>query len=357
MLHVDLPPDAGGGVASQVARLSDTLVSRGHDVVVRTLSRLPSGASYRVETIRFPAAARANKAGVLLGIPVAFAAGRYGAADVVHAHGDSQFLFRRRIPVVRTFYGSAKDEAQHAERRLRQLSQRLLVPAERLARRLATVNVGISQNTAQSVGVVDTVIPCGVDRSAFRPGEKSPTPSILFVGTVGGRKRGRLLLETFERSILPRIPDCELWMVSGDRAEGRNVRWFGRVGDEQLRHLFASAWVFCLPSSYEGFGVPYIEAMASGTAVVATRNRGADEVITAESGGVVVHDDELGDAVASLLLDSSRRRALEGRGPAYSERYDWATVAKAYEDMYELARERVSPRSSAPDVTMGCGPW
>lgn len=52
------------------------------------------------------------------------------------------------------------------------------------------------------------------------------------------------------------------------------VRVLGKVSLERLTEFYRRAWLFCLPSSYEGFGVPYIEAMASGTAVVATRIRG-----------------------------------------------------------------------------------
>ncbi|HSH62148.1 MAG TPA: glycosyltransferase family 4 protein [Acidimicrobiales bacterium] len=347
MLHVDLPPEGGGGVASQVSRLADVLTGRGHDVTVRTLSALPPRAAYSVERIPFPASARQSRLCRLAGVPLLFAAGRYAGFDVVHAHGDSHLLLRHCVPTVRTFYGSAKDEARHAERFRRRLSQQMFVPAERIARYLATVAVGISDNTARSVGPLDAIIPCGVNRADFKPRRKSNAPSVLFVGTMGGRKRGQLLLDAFTSVVLPRVPDAQLWVVSADRAEGRGVRWFGRVNEKELLKLFASAWVFCLPSSYEGFGVPYIEAMASGTAVVASRNAGSSEVVLPESGGVIVEDELLGQTITSLLLDSGWRRRLERRGPIYSERFDWLRVAEAYESVYALALSRVQQRNSS----------
>lgn len=344
MLHVDLPPGAGGGVASQVSRLADVLGKRGHDVTVHTLSATPPGTGYSVEQMTLPTLVEGSRLGRLIAVPLLFATRRYVGCDVVHAHGDSQLLLRRHIPIVRTFYGSAKEEAKHAKRLSRRVSQYSLVPAERVARRLATVTVGISRNTCCSIGPLDAVIPCGVDRRAFSPGPKSGRPSVLFVGTVDGRKRGRVLLEAFAEHVLPRVPDAELWVVSADRTEGLGVRWFGRVNDSELALLFSSAWVFCLPSSYEGFGVPYVEALASGTAVVASRNAGSEEILVPDSGGVVVADETIGEAVASVLVDTSWRRSLEVRGRVYSERFDWERVSQDYEAAYALAIARRANR-------------
>ena len=65
---------------------------------------------------------------------------------------------------------------------------------------------------------------------------------------------------------------------------------------ERLIELYQQAWLFCLPSSYEGFGVPYIEAMSCGTPVVATPNAGAREVLEEMAGGT------LPEAIAVCVL-------------------------------------------------------
>ncbi len=52
-----------------------------------------------------------------------------------------------------------------------------------------------------------------------------------------------------------------------------------KVPFEKLCELYQRAWILCLPSTYEGFGVPYIEAMASGTVAVASPNPGAKEIL------------------------------------------------------------------------------
>src|SRR5581483_8941283 len=125
------------------------------------------------------------------------------------------------------------------------------------------------------------------------------------VGTYKNRKRGHLLMEAFTRQIRPAVPEAELWMVCSDAPAAPGVTVHGRVSEKELAELYSRAWVFCLPSSYEGFGVPYIEAMASGTPVVATPNPGSLEVLDGGRCGVIVDPDELGDALIALLRDQT----------------------------------------------------
>lgn len=200
---------------------------------------------------------------------------------------------------------------------------------------LADVRVAVSENTRRFVPGVDQVIPNGVDLNQFRPAErKSEAPSVLFVGTMRGRKRGAMLLETFRREIRPRVPGAEFWAVCEEEVAGEGVRWFGRVPHEELVELYRRAWVFCLPSSYEGFGVPYIEAMASGTAVVATPNPGAREVLREGRCGLLVAEAQLGAAVSEVLTDPTLRYALEAAGQARADDFSWERVCRQYEALY-----------------------
>ena len=108
----------------------------------------------------------------------------------------------------------------------------------------------------------------------------------------------------------------------------------GRVTATELQRLYREAWVFCLPSTYEGFGIPYIEAMASGTPVVATPNAGALEVTESGQYGIIVEDSELGISLAALLSSESRRNSLAASSLNHVQRYDLSQVAAQYEALY-----------------------
>jgi glycosyltransferase involved in cell wall biosynthesis len=143
-----------------------------------------------------------------------------------------------------------------------------------------------------------------------------------------------MLLELFRTRIREQLPDAEFWAVCEERVEGPGIRWFGRVPLEELAELYRKAWVFCLPSTYEGFGVPYIEAMASGTPVVATPNVGAREVTREGRAGLIVEDAGLGNALVRLLQDEPERRRLREAGLERARDFAWDHVCSSYEALY-----------------------
>ena len=120
-----------------------------------------------------------------------------------------------------------------------------------------------------------------MDDSIFTPWpvEKTPEPSVLFVGALDGRKRGRFLLEGFLKTVRPMHPDASLTIVGGTGPEHPGVTYLTGVSDAELADLYRRAWVYASPSTYEGFGLPYLEAMACGTPVVASANPGSVDVL------------------------------------------------------------------------------
>jgi len=333
-LHRDLLPYAWGGVCFQVHGLANALVKRGHKVTCFTLSPKPPGALYEIQQLHLPGPIHRNRLLQWLAFGLIAAVQSYRDYEIVHAHGDDHFL-RCSVPHVRTFYGTAKDEMFTATRLRRKVRMLLALAFEHLGGRNSDFCVGISEATRWRYPFIQAIIPCGVDLECFRPGrEKSPYPSILFVGTLYGRKRGAWLAEVFREQVKPVVPEAELWMVCAEPIGGADIKWFGKVPTAKLVALYQRAWVFCLPSSYEGFGVPYIEAMACGTPVVASPNVGAKEVLAHGRFGLISEDVDLGTNLVNLLSDSRLRQEYAIRGLERAQDYGWQRIAERYEEVY-----------------------
>lgn len=299
--------------------LADGLARRGHHVVVFSHDPKPSGAAYEVRELPWKSFVgtwaglrmTAGYLGNILALQVDLR-----AFDVAIAHGDSLLLSLRRTPVVRVMHGSARGEAEHATSIGRAVLQWGVYLQELLTAWLSpSTVVGVSANTQRDNPFVRRIIPHGVDTSLFHPRANAKTshPSIVFVGTAHGRKRGAFLLNIFERVVRPAFADAELIFVGPASLEQAGVTYRTGVPDAELADLYRAAWVCAAPSTYEGFGLPYLEAMASGTAVVATPNPGSVEVLGQGYAGLV-EDDDFGPALVKLLGDPDRRRALELAG-------------------------------------------
>lgn len=325
-----------GGVDVLVDRVSRRLADRGHEVRVFSYSPRPAGARYDHVGLR-PRRLATSRTGRAAIAPLLLNRMDTDGLDVLHLHGDDWLYVRRPLPTVRTFYGSALDEARTATRPRRRASQLVIFLLEVLASRLATATYAL---TPERDGVYRPrgALGCGVELRPAAADDRAAEPTVLFVGTWSGRKRGRLLARAFAEEILPRHPTAQLVMVS-DRVEaGPGVRWIDRPGDEQLEELYRSAWLFCLPSAYEGLGIPYLEAMAHGTPVVATPNPGAEHLL-AKGAGVVTPPERLGRTLADLLDDPARRGQLARRALERAAAFDWDTVCAQYERAYHAAIE------------------
>lgn len=324
-----LPSGSKIGVGYMVHAYANELVKRGHDVTVFSQSGASPDSLYKVVVV--PSGKRLRTFGFAWNLR------KYDFTqfEVLNAHGDDWFLWGKRRPRhLHTYHGSLLAETLHAKGFGTRLRMAAMALCEFGSVFLADELVAVSSNTRRYIPGIRHVIPNGVDLTAFAPGTKSGAPSLLFVGTMRGRKRGAMLLETFQKEIRPRIPEAEFWAVCEEEVKGDGVRWFGRVTNEKLAELYSQAWVFCLPSTYEGFGVPYIEAMASGTPVLATRNPGAREVTCEGKFGVLCADREIGRTVARLLGDAPWRQRLAAMGLQRARDFSWNRICLEYEALY-----------------------
>ena len=340
-----LPSTTQGGVGHFTDQLCAELARRGHDVTVFSADPPPDGAPYRVVQPAPDEHVMRGRLGAIFGFGVWLARQDFSRFDVIHAMGDNHLL-RTRTPVVRTLHGSALGEALHARRLVTKALFTSIYPLELIGIARATRTATDSAASMRHFPLVHAAtIPNGVADEFFASsGAKSAAPSILFVGhRLDDRKRGRLLLDEFRRIVRPALPSAALWLVCDDEVDEPGVRCFRNVPLEQLAALYARAWLFCLPSSYEGFGRPYAEAMASGTAVVSTPNPGAEEVLGHGSFGDIVQPDQLGERMIKLLRDRARRAALAEAGRTHAQNFRWDGVARQYEQLYG---EAIAHRSS-----------
>jgi glycosyltransferase involved in cell wall biosynthesis len=337
-----------GGVERVAHDLAQGLALRGHQVTVFSADPAPPGSAYRVRPM--PGAPLIHHwlgfrlvSGYLGNLLALFP--RYSDAQAIIAHGDSLLLPLRGIPVLRIMHGSALDEALTARSPARALLQFGVFLQEWLT--ASTQNtVAISRNTQKRYPAICEVIPNGVDQKLFFADDqpKAAKPTILFVGTLGGRKRGRLLLDAFMNIIRPSLPGAQLWMVGEPGPPAEGVHYYSNLSTEALAEQYRRAWVFASPSSYEGFGLPYLEAMASGTAVVASSNPGSRELLDGgRYGSLVEHDADFPAAVLEMLRDEELRERYVACGLERARQFSLARMLDQYERL--LAPQAASPLS------------
>ena len=342
MISYYLPSESKIGVGYQVHALANELVVRGHRVDVFSPCAPVAGAGYghvhvplrgSLRTFRFAVEMRRRD---------------LSSYDVLHAHGEDYWMWRRRVPShVRTLHGSCFEEALRIRGVKERLRMVLLGFTEVLASLVSDRTVLISSQTRRWTPWVRTVIPNGVDANRFgRRLPRTDHPTVLFVGTWQGRKRGAELADAFTRDVRAVHPDAELRMVTQDAPSvvPEGVTVLGRLSDDELADEYGRAWLFCLPSSYEGFGIPYAEAMTAGLPVVATPNVGARYVTGEGASGVLVELPALGGALAELLSDGEERERLSRASRARAESFDLRRVADSYEEVYRSALRRADRR-------------
>jgi glycosyltransferase involved in cell wall biosynthesis len=331
---------AGPAPAAQVA-INGRAAARSQVGGVERLARemvrrLPQLRPDRYRVIR-PDAALAHRAGHLWEqavLPV-----HAGRCALVYSPANlGPVLSRRNVLVI---HDAAALRHPEAYSRLYVAYQRRMLPAlTRRARLLITVSEFSKRELVEVLGVAAeriTVIPEGVDERFAAGAEPAAvsalyglrSPYVLALGTISERKNLGVL-EPARRALHER--GIELVVAGSDRAYLRAspvpLRRLGYVAEEHLAGLYAGARALVMPSLYEGFGLPCLEAMACGTPVVAAASGALPETVGAAGLLVDAHD---GDAFASALVDvacdeqTAQRLAEAGRRRAAA--FTWSRTA------------------------------
>jgi glycosyltransferase involved in cell wall biosynthesis len=280
--------------------------------------------------------------------------------DLIHAHvalpdGFAGLLLARcfRCPLVVTVHGQDLQQTVEVNKRCKGLVGQVLRSADRVifvSTKLQKLALRLFQLHAHTVVIHSGVEPAHVVVPVTQARLRNQGPVVLL--TVGGLLRTKgvdLVLRAV--SLLLREGFELLSVVIGTGPEEgalrrlaqvldieENVHFMGALPHDEVMQHMASCDVFCLPSWKEGFGVVYLEAMASGKPVIACAGEGIEDVVEDGATGLLVNPQDLADlvrALRSLLAQPEERLAMGERAKkAVLAGYTWETSARACLDLY-----------------------
>jgi glycosyltransferase involved in cell wall biosynthesis len=242
--------------------------------------------------------------------------------------------FRSRAPIVLTLHDLAVLRHPEAFRPWHRFTARAALDGVRTAAAVVAVSEFTKREAVALLGVKPErirVVPNGIEPEFTPDGDASAGDFVLAVGTLEPRKNLERVAEAARRAGL------ELRVV-GARGWGRVEvsGWVGRVSDDELAQLYRGARCVVYPSLYEGFGLPVLEAMASGTPVVTSVGGSMEELA---AGAAVLVDPTDVDALAAGIREAlSRRDELVPRGLERAALFTWERAADELEALWrELA--------------------
>jgi glycosyltransferase involved in cell wall biosynthesis len=221
----------------------------------------------------------------------------------------------------------------------RTYSRATLKPILRNAARVIAVSEFTKRDVLELFGLPEgrvRVVPNAVDALFSPDGPAADGDYVLAVGTLEPRKNLARLDEAMRDIAL------ELRIVGGLGwgdvivSRGSNTKTYGYVSDDELARLYRGAACVAYPSLYEGFGMPVLEAMASGAPVVTSKDTAMAEVT---DGAAVLVDPEDVESIAAGIREAiARRDELSRAGVERARAYTWDASAQATADVYrELA--------------------
>jgi glycosyltransferase involved in cell wall biosynthesis len=227
--------------------------------------------------------------------------------------------------------------------------QRALLPAlARRALRVITVSEFSRTELVDLLGVAPeriAVVPGGIG-DAFRPGAPPPArdrPYVLCVASQTARKNLRALVPA-ARALASH--GVEVVVAGGHRPQFTAepdlapLRLLGHVDEAALPGLYAGAEAFVLPSRYEGFGLPVLEAMACGTPVLAADAGALPETCGGAALLAPPEPEAIREALLGLLAADGTRARLRAAGLARAARFGWDRTARAVHAELERAVRR-----------------
>ncbi len=288
----------------------------------------------------------------------------------------------KSAPYVASIKGVIADELRN-ERGMARATLRVQAVFEGLAVRRADVVVATSRYSRERI--IETygvpaerivVVPELIDLRAWAEDEQPlaerevTPPAILTVAHMYPRKNLGVLLKAcaylkdaglpFQGWVVGDGPSRRSWQrLRNTLALEDRVAFLGTIPRRALVDRYRRAAIFCLPSRQEGFGIVFLEAMASGKAIVAARAAAVPETVVDGETGLLVDPDDpqaLAHALARLLRDSDLRRGMGAMGRRKVEQYRADRIAASFLATVQSALEVVSAPGCATFTPSGDSP-
>lgn len=280
--------------------------------------------------------------------------------DVLHLHEPfapgppMTSMLLHPSPVVATFHAAGESASYQY------LSTPIKAAAKNIAHRVA-VSKDAQLLVEASIGGEYEVLFNGVELDEYRASAPWPTegPTIFFCG----RHEERKGLDVLIAAMAEMGPDVTLWVASNgpdtarlqaSTADDARIHWLGRLSDDEKISRLKGAHVFCAPSLRgESFGVVLIEAMAAGTAIVASSLDGYRNVATHDQDALLVEPGDVGALAGALrraLGDPALTARLIAAGNRRADDFSMTTLACRYAEIYRSV-------AGTPAAAKAISPW
>ena len=365
--------DIPGGVSAHVNDLAQSLIRMGHYVSVLAPAEFDELLPDFVVSTGKPRAVKYNgsTARLSFGPLVARKVSKWieeGDFDVLHVHEPLSpslsvlACWAANGPIVATWH-SAMDRS----RMMLTLSKLGQTAMEKVSARIA-VSEAARATLIKHVGGDAVVIPNGVDVSMFTNatpmfGWPGPNLSIAFLGRGDEPRKGLEILVDAYPQIRKSFPNVRL-LIAGpgepadtleklSKVDRASVTVLGMIAPQDKPSVLASGTIYLAPNTGgESFGIVLLEAMASGTPVVASDLEAFEQVLDFGRAGITFENensDDLARVVCELLRDEAKRTELIRQGRLRAAQFDWNVVANEIVNVYESVR--VPGVKVEPDLT------
>jgi phosphatidyl-myo-inositol alpha-mannosyltransferase len=365
--------DVPGGVSAHVSDLAEALIRMGHHVSVLAPAEFDELLPDYVVSTGKPRAVKYNGsvARLSFGPIAARKVSKWiedGEFDVLHVHEPLApslsvlACWAAKGPIVATWHSS-----MDKSRMMLTLSKLAQTAMEKVSARIA-VSEAARTTLIKHVGGDAVVIPNGIDISAFanvKPmfGWPGTSQSIVFLGRGDEPRKGLSVLVEAYPEIRRHHPNIRL-LIAGpgepadtlkklSREDRASVTVLGMVAPQDKASVLASGSIYVAPNTGgESFGIVLLEAMASGTPVVASNLDAFKRVLDNDKAGRTFENEnsaDLAKVVSELLSDPVLCAELSAHGKLRAAEFDWSVVAERIVGVYESIR--VPGVKVEPDLT------